>query len=106
VTVAKWQAVFSHDFPDGALCEWDAPGSATYRIIHIQVTGMRGLDPIVVLPVFDAEKTLGPWPVLSYEVPQRSPVVQARVTFENVPEAMLWGSGVGAHLAEMMRASG
>jgi hypothetical protein len=100
--VAKWQSVLDKAFPDGAIAVWERPDSPTYQVLRIEVTGMAGLDPVVSLPVFGPEKLIGPTRLLAYAVLQRTPVLEARATLENM-DSMLWSAGVGPHLARSMR---
>lgn len=97
-----WQARCDRLFPRGAIAVWDTPDSAVYRVPRVEVESMAGLDPVLDMPLHGAEKALGPWRATSWDVIQSRPATVVRVTFENVPEALLLSSGVGQHLAQVM----
>jgi hypothetical protein len=101
--VSKYQRLFDHDFPQGALCQWVEPDPVQpMRVARIQVTGAAGDDPVVALPVFAVDKVIGPSQLLSYTVTQRAPCVVARVQLEGIERPMLWSSGIGPLLAHAM----
>lgn len=101
-TPEGWQAKLDRDFPQGAVCVWDEDEeSPTYQVPRLQVVSLHGLDPVVALPLHGPEKVLGPFPVESYTVRQRKPVLEARVTLAGA-QPMLWSAGVGPQLARAM----
>ena len=72
--IAKYQAKLDREFPRGAVAAWQDKPRTAYLIPRILVTGQRGLDPEIWLPVFaGSSKTLGPFRVLSMEQVQASP---------------------------------
>lgn len=101
--IAQHQQRFDREFPHGAIVSWDRPGSATYLIPRILVTGQRGLDPEIWLPVFaGSDKTLGPFAVLSMARSQGRPYA-LRVMLDD-GDALLLNAGVSEQAAQAMAA--
>jgi hypothetical protein len=102
--VSRYQAKFDREFPHGALAAWRDKSTATYLVPRIMVTGQRGLDPEIWLPVFaGSNKTLGPFRVLSVQETQHSPYA-IQVLLDNVQEPLLLSAGVSPEAAAAMAA--
>lgn len=101
----RWQKKFDRDYPKGLLATWDdlrtEDGNAprhVYLCPRVEVTGMDGLNPVVMLPVPGWEKVVQPGAVESYQITQTSPKV-AKVTFAG-GRSMSWGAGVNKAQAQ------
>lgn len=79
--IAQHQGWFDRKFPRGAIASWQRAGdTTTYLVPRILVTGQRGLDPEIWLPVFaGSDKTLGPFRMLSLSQVQASPFMAALI---------------------------
>lgn len=103
----SWQVKLDREFPRGALAYWEPPDGGgpeyTYPVPRIEVTGMRGLNPCVSLPVPDWDKVIDGC-VLSYDSIQSEPCFVARVVLEDTSRAMHWSAGVSDSLAQRMSA--
>lgn len=95
----RWQRRLDRDFPRGLLASWDdiKGGAGGPRYVYLcpraEVTGMQGLNPVVMLPVPDWDKVVQPGAVASYQPePGVSPRL-VRVTFAD-GRSMTWGAGV------------
>lgn len=62
---------------------------------------MEGLDPVVRLAAAGSGKVLTGLRLLSYNVTQRDPCLEVKVTIEG-EDPMLWSAGVGPGLAAAM----
>jgi hypothetical protein len=103
--IAQHQAKFDRQFPHGAAAAWQGDSKTAYLVPRIMVTGQRGLDPEIWLPVFaGSNKTLGPFRVLSREdLPSAGPPI-IRLTLDSVEAPLLLNAGVPAVVAEAMAA--
>jgi hypothetical protein len=103
--IARYQRKFDREFPHGALASWQDPGNAvTYLVPRVLVTGQRGLDPEIWLPVFaGSDKALGPFRVLSTEEVQQGPHM-VRLVLDGVDGELLLNAGVPGEAARAMNA--
>jgi hypothetical protein len=100
--ITKTQAKFDREFPRGAIASWKDKSDTVYLIPRILVTGQRGLDPEIYLPVFaGSNKTLGPFRVLSLQQVYDKPrAVAAVIDGEDRP--LLLSAGVSEAAAAAM----
>lgn len=93
-SVADWQHRLDREFPHGVVASWDDGDkrSAVYLLPRVYVTGVQGDYPVVWATAFaGSDKTLGPWPVTSYEIRNIRPRL-AVVTFTGLPHPMQWAT--------------
>lgn len=101
--VVKYQRKFDREFPAGAVASWQGTRT-TYMVPRILVTGQRGLDPEIWLPVFSgSDKTLGPFRVLGMQQVRRVPHV-IEVTLDNVELPLRLDAGVSPEAMRAMAA--
>jgi hypothetical protein len=108
---AQWQERLDTGFPKGMVAQWmddygrlDGWGNraAFYMVPWVQVTGLKGTDPVVTFADLGVEgKSLVNVQVISYEELQHSPLL-VRVKFAGDPGTMLWISDISAELAARM----
>lgn len=97
------QQTIDTDFPHGAVASW-VNRDTVYNISWIQVTGMSGLDPIVTLYVFGADRVLEDMVVTSWETVQESPLI-IKATFAGEDSPMRFVADVPQRLAVLMDAA-
>jgi len=104
--IVRWQGAYDRDFPRGAVASWQRPGEpvTTYLVPRILVTGQRGLDPEIWLPVFaGSDKTLGPFRVLSQQDMHQHPHMVS-LTLDGADAPLLLNAGVSDQAATAMAA--
>lgn len=101
--VERWQQAVDRQFPHGAVASW-VGRDTVYDISWIQVTGLSGLDPILKLYVFGADRVLDDMVCLSWVVQQESPLI-IEATFAGEDSAMRFAADVPDRLAVLMDAA-
>ena len=92
------------DFPQGAVAFWQDKTNTAYLVPRVLVTGQRGLDPEIYLPVFaGSNKTLGPFRVLSMQQVQSAPRA-LELTLDGEDRLLLLSAGVSEAVALAMAA--
>ena len=81
---------------------WQDGRNTAYLVPRILVTGQRGLDPEIYLPVFSgSNKTLGPFRVLSSQQVRAAPRA-LELTLDGEPRSLLLSAGVSERAALAM----
>ncbi len=102
--VVKYQRKFDREFPRGAVASWQGDDRTAYLVPRVLVTGARGLDPEIWLPVFSgSNKTLGPFRVLSVQQVHGA-LHTVRVVLDSVQSPLLLSTGVSKEAARAMAA--
>jgi len=96
----KWQHKLDMDFPQGLQAAWNGKDDLShgdpmfvYLCPRVEVTGMEGLDPVVMLPVPDFDKVVQPGSITKYEKVQTTPCKVVEVTFSG-GRTMAWSDGL------------
>jgi hypothetical protein len=103
----KWQDKLDADFPKGLLAAWDdrpgTDGGHVYLCPRPEVTGMAGLDPIIMMPCPGHDKVVQPGTISGYKEIQTTPCKLVQVTFGS-GRTMAWSDGLTeaqvAHVAD------